>query len=171
MANTSLAAPGVPQINIPPADYDQSYQNQLNNVLRLYFQQLNSVVATLIQNFNTIQGTSGAGQISNVSKQSVAISGQVVVPFTYTNQTFIGFLVVGSLKNATTRTTTTYSVFYVKGDSGATFTQITTANGSAGGNSFTLSVGTLNNTFGIIITNNGSNVSDINAAIYGSVLQ
>jgi hypothetical protein len=167
----SLLSPAVPQINVPPVDYDQNYQNQLNNVLRLYFNQLNSVVAAIIQNINTTQGIAGAGQISNVSKQSVAISGQVVVPFTYTNQTFIGFLVVGCLKNATTRTTTTYSVFYVKGDSGATFTQIATANGSAGGNSFTLSVGTLNNTFGIIITNNASNVSDINAAIYGSVLQ
>jgi len=171
MANTSIVLPAVPQINIPPTAYDQGYQNQLNNVFRLYLTQLNTAVGNLIQNLNSIEGPSGAGQISNVSTLSVAASGKVVVPFTYTNQTFIGFLVVGCLKNATTRTTTTYSVFYVKGDSGATFTQIATANGSAGGNSFTLSVGTYNNTFGIIITNNSSNTSDINAAIYGSALQ
>ena len=170
---TGLLLPAVPQINVPPTAYDQSYQNQLNNVLRLYFQQLNNAVGGIIQNLNSILGQSGAGQISNISTQNVAISGKVVVPFVYTNQSFIGFLVVGALKHGTTttRTTTTYSVFYFQGDAGATFTQIATTNGSVGGNSFTLSVGTYNNTFGIIITNNSSNTSDINAAIYGSALQ
>ena len=51
---TGLLLPAVPQINVPPTAYDQSYQNQLNNVLRLYFQQLNNAVGV---NANSIAST------------------------------------------------------------------------------------------------------------------
>ena len=40
----TVQLPAVPQLNVPPVAYDQNYQNQLNNVLRLYFEQLNNAV-------------------------------------------------------------------------------------------------------------------------------
>ena len=49
---TGLLLPAVPQINVPPTAYDQSYQNQLNNVLRLYFQQLNNAVGVNANSIN-----------------------------------------------------------------------------------------------------------------------
>jgi hypothetical protein len=36
-----------PALPLARADYDRSYQDQLNNVFRLYFDQLNSVVSNL----------------------------------------------------------------------------------------------------------------------------
>jgi len=45
---TNIIVPAVPQINVPPTDYDQSYQSQLNNVLRLYFQQLTNALGGLV---------------------------------------------------------------------------------------------------------------------------
>lgn len=177
--NKSIVVPTAPFLAIAPTVYDQTYINQLTNTLRQFFNPLVSAVTNISTSLNNILGITGAGQISNVSTQSVATSGQVVVPIPYSNtsvgvnnKSFIGFLVVGSLKHGTTttRTTTTYSLFYFQGDN-TTLTQIATANGSVAGNSFTVTVGTLNNVFGVIITNNGTNISDINAAIYGSALQ
>lgn len=177
--NKSISVPTAPYIPTAASNYDYNYFNQLFNVLKQFFNQLVNAVTIISTNLANITGTSGAGQISNVSTQKVATSGQVVVPIPYsntsagaTNKSFIGFLVVGSLKNGTTttRTTTTYSLFYFQGDN-TTLTQIATANGSVAGNSFTVTVGTLSGIFGVIITNNGTNISDINAAIYGSALQ
>jgi hypothetical protein len=54
MANTAITnkiiVPAVPALPIGPVDYNRQYQDQLNNVLRLYFQQLNGVVATFLSN-------------------------------------------------------------------------------------------------------------------------
>lgn len=177
--NKSINVPAAPFLAVAPTIYDQTYFSQLLNTLRQFFVPLVSAVSNISTALNNIVGITGTGQISNVSTQNVPASSQVVVPIPYSNtsvgvnnKSFIGFLVVGSLKHGTTttRTTTTYSLFYFQGDN-TTLTQIATANGSVAGNSFTVTVGTLNNVFGVIITNSSSNASDINAAIYGSALQ
>ena len=46
--NNTVVVPAVPQLNVPPMGYDQGYQNQFNNVLRLYFQQLTNALGTLV---------------------------------------------------------------------------------------------------------------------------
>jgi len=43
---TSLLVPAVPALPVGPVDYSRQYQDQLNNVLRLYFQQLGGAVQT-----------------------------------------------------------------------------------------------------------------------------
>ena len=52
MANATVVnkiiVPAVPALPIGPVDYNRQYQDQLNNVLRLYFQQLNGAVATFL---------------------------------------------------------------------------------------------------------------------------
>lgn len=49
----TIQIPAVPQLNVPPVAYDQNYQNQLNNVLRLYFEQLNNAVYVTEQTTNS----------------------------------------------------------------------------------------------------------------------
>ena len=49
----AVQIPAVPQLNVPPVAYDQNYQNQLNNVLRLYFEQLNNSVYAAQQTANS----------------------------------------------------------------------------------------------------------------------
>ena len=55
--SNSVQAPAVPQLPNPPVNYDYNQQNQLNNVLRLYFEQLNTVAkvnANLIASNNVL---------------------------------------------------------------------------------------------------------------------
>lgn len=50
MANTTniIKNPAVPNLPLAPVGYERAYQDQLNNVLRLYFNQLNNLNSVLI---------------------------------------------------------------------------------------------------------------------------
>ena len=43
----ALSQVAVPNLPLAPEEYEQRYQDQLNNVLRLYFNQLNKIVGQL----------------------------------------------------------------------------------------------------------------------------
>lgn len=49
----TVFVPAVPQINVPPANYDQNYMLQMNNILRLYFQQLGNAVQVNTNNISS----------------------------------------------------------------------------------------------------------------------
>ena len=49
MAET-LRPPKAPNLPIGPVEYAQEYQNQLNNVQRLYYNQIDNVLSTLLEN-------------------------------------------------------------------------------------------------------------------------
>lgn len=51
MAITIVRNPAVPNLPLAVGDYQRAYQDQLNSILRLYFNQLNT--ATDVQNTNT----------------------------------------------------------------------------------------------------------------------
>jgi hypothetical protein len=42
--NTALLAPSSPNLPLAPEQYQRQYQDQLNNILRLYYNQLDNVV-------------------------------------------------------------------------------------------------------------------------------
>ena len=73
---TTLVPPKAPNLPIGPVDYEQRYQDQLNNVLRLYFNQLDNVMQSLL-NTNTggrfIQFPYGAFHQDGTTTLSVAI--------------------------------------------------------------------------------------------------
>ncbi|RPJ30157.1 MAG: hypothetical protein EHM17_06395 [Verrucomicrobiaceae bacterium] len=50
MALVEARMPAVPSLPLGPVQYDRQYVDQLNNVLRLYFNQLNHVVGRLVAN-------------------------------------------------------------------------------------------------------------------------
>ena len=50
MALVEARLPAVPSLPLGPVQYDRQYVDQLNNVLRLYFNQLNNVVGKLVAN-------------------------------------------------------------------------------------------------------------------------
>lgn len=50
MALVEAQMPAVPNLPLGPIQYDKQYIDQLNNVLRLYFNQLNNVVGQLVAN-------------------------------------------------------------------------------------------------------------------------
>jgi hypothetical protein len=46
-SNAALSQVAPPNLLLAPVEYDPRYQDQLNNVLRLYFNQLNKIVGQL----------------------------------------------------------------------------------------------------------------------------
>lgn len=52
----NIPKPVAPNLPIAPQQYSPQYGEQLNNVLRLYFNQLSNAVGTLITTVNTIEG-------------------------------------------------------------------------------------------------------------------
>jgi hypothetical protein len=49
-ANDELSQVAVPSLPLAPTQYNQKFQDQLNSVLRLYFNQLNKIVGQLEAN-------------------------------------------------------------------------------------------------------------------------
>lgn len=47
--------PAVPNLPLAPFEYESRYQEQFNNVLRLYFNQLNAGISVLVDNQNVVQ--------------------------------------------------------------------------------------------------------------------
>lgn len=52
---TQILKPTAPNLPIAPQQYSSQYAEQLNNVLRLYFNQLTNAVGTLITTVNGIE--------------------------------------------------------------------------------------------------------------------
>jgi len=87
MANITLInniiVPAVPALPIGPVDYNRQYQDQLNNVLRLYFQQLGGAFQAYLNE--------GGGRFLSVpcggyfSNQSVVLSSNVATVITLNN--------------------------------------------------------------------------------------
>jgi hypothetical protein len=82
MAQQPIINPPVPNLPLGPQDYDRRFQDQLNNVLRLYFNQLNNALNVIVNSYTvgttvytvaTLPSavTSGAGTRAFVSDSSV----------------------------------------------------------------------------------------------------
>jgi hypothetical protein len=66
-----------PNLPIAPADYSQQYQDQLNNVLRLYFAQLdNPGPSSASTQRNTINGISKVISALNFSQSNATVNTQ-----------------------------------------------------------------------------------------------
>lgn len=49
-------------LGVPPTDYQQRYQNQLNNQMRIYFNQVDSNTQQLIQAVNSLSVLNWLGE-------------------------------------------------------------------------------------------------------------
>ena len=85
MANASviIVNPVPPSLPVAPTEYARTYQDQLNNILRLYFNKLSSALAALLD-------TSGAQYLSipccsYFSNASVALTANTVTTLTLNN--------------------------------------------------------------------------------------
>lgn len=81
MSHTYLRFPAVPNLPLAPKDYDSRYQEQFNNVLRLYFN----------QNTNAIQALAGRQGGYHLSFPSAAVSRTTDKTFTANTATLITF--------------------------------------------------------------------------------
>jgi hypothetical protein len=50
-----------PNLSVAPVDYQQRYQDQLNNQLRIYFNQVDGNTQELIQKLNSLSVTTWLG--------------------------------------------------------------------------------------------------------------
>ena len=82
LAQQPLINPPVPNLPLGTKEYDRRYQDQLNNVFRLFFNQLNNALNVIINNYTvgttvytvaTLPSavTSGAGTRTFVSDSSI----------------------------------------------------------------------------------------------------
>ena len=90
-----VASPNLP---LAPTDYDSRYQEQLNNVLRLYFNRLDAILEQLKIGSGSIDGTGirfpyGAFQDST---DQVAVSTTVAYPVTFNTTDFSNGVTVAS---------------------------------------------------------------------------
>ena len=87
MANVSVAnllsVPSVPALPIGPVEYSRQYQDQLNNVLRLYFQQLGGAFASFMAEGGGRFGSIPCG--SYFSNQTTTLTANVVTTLTLNN--------------------------------------------------------------------------------------
>ena len=52
-----------PNLPLAPYQYDSRYQEQFNNVLRLYFNQLNNILGQLVANVDTLPVSIGGTNV------------------------------------------------------------------------------------------------------------
>jgi hypothetical protein len=84
-SNKPLSQVTPPNLPLAPEAYDDRYLNQLNNVLRLYFNQLNKIIGQLRADDNYLvanlpsAATMGAGSRLFVTDSSVSTFGSTVV--------------------------------------------------------------------------------------------
>lgn len=87
MANVSVAnllsVPSVPALPIGPVEYSRQYQDQLNNVLRLYFQQLGGAFASFMAEGGGRFGSIPCG--SYFSNQTTTLTANTVTTLTLNN--------------------------------------------------------------------------------------
>lgn len=87
MANVTvtsrLIVPAVPALPLGPVNYSREYQDQLNRVLRLYFQQLGGSFAAFVEEGGGRFGSVPCG--SYFSNQTVSLTANVVTVITLNN--------------------------------------------------------------------------------------
>lgn len=87
MANVSvtnqLIVPSVPALPLGPVEYSRQYQDQFNNVLRLYFQQLGGAFAAFVEEGGGRFGSLPCG--SYFSNQTTTLTANVVTTLTLNN--------------------------------------------------------------------------------------
>ena len=71
---TNLRPPQQPRLPGAPADYDPNYANQLNNVLRLYFNQLENVFVALLDSSGGAYLRNPYGAFSSNQDQTATIN-------------------------------------------------------------------------------------------------
>ena len=71
---TNLRPPQQPRLPGAPADYDPNYANQLNNVLRLYFNQLENAFAALLDSSGGAYLRNPYGAFSSNQDQTATIN-------------------------------------------------------------------------------------------------
>lgn len=72
MALVEAKMPAVPNLPFGPVQYDKQYIDQLNNVLRLYFNQLNHVVGQLVANQGPYQVYFGGNTVDAFGRMRVS---------------------------------------------------------------------------------------------------
>jgi len=74
--------PAVPNLPLAPVDYEKQYQEQLNNVLRLYFNQLNNLNAILVGSTGgaVLQFPNGAFHQDGVTTLTTSITNTSTTP-------------------------------------------------------------------------------------------
>lgn len=55
MALSVITRPAAPNLAFAPRDYSSQYNEQLNNIFRLYFNQLDTTLQTIASNLNILQ--------------------------------------------------------------------------------------------------------------------
>jgi len=75
----NIPKPVAPNLPIAPQQYSSQYGEQLNNVLRLYFNQLSNAVGTLITTVGTIEGDIVTIQAEVAALEAQAASAQTLI--------------------------------------------------------------------------------------------
>lgn len=76
---TIITKPVAPNLPFAPVQYTSQYNEQLNNVLRLYFNQITSAVGTLILTVNTLEGEVATLQSEVAALESQMASTQTLI--------------------------------------------------------------------------------------------
>jgi len=110
---TSLTTVKSPSLPIAPVDYNRQYGDQLNNVLRLYFNQIDTLVSQLrVGNLNTLALPQGSFFQDGVTTLTAGISNaDTTIPVVSTaNFQTAGTILIGSeLINYTGKTATSFT--------------------------------------------------------------
>jgi hypothetical protein len=78
---TNLRPPQQPRLPGAPADYDPNYANQLNNVLRLYFNQLENSFAALLDSSGGAYLRNPYGAFSDFTDQTTTANTATLMAF------------------------------------------------------------------------------------------
>jgi hypothetical protein len=69
---TTLSRTKAPALPVAPTDYNRQYQDQLNNVLRLYFSQIDNFIAQLMANSSTLPISIGGTNVDAFGRLRVS---------------------------------------------------------------------------------------------------
>jgi hypothetical protein len=81
----SLRPPQQPPLPVAPSDYDPNYANQLNNVLRLYFNQLNNAFTALLDSAGGAYVRSPYGAFSDFTDQTTTANTATLIALAATD--------------------------------------------------------------------------------------
>jgi hypothetical protein len=76
---TTILKPTAPNLPLAPQQYSSQYGEQLNNVLRLYFNQLTNAVGSLIVTVNGIENEIVVLQTEVADLESLVASSQTLI--------------------------------------------------------------------------------------------
>jgi len=83
--SSDLRPPAQPRLLAAPSDYDPNYSNQLNNVLRLYFNQLDNTFASLLNSGGGAYLRAPYGAFSDFNNQTTTANTATVMGLTTTD--------------------------------------------------------------------------------------